>query len=62
MLEQWNSGAVILKCAGTVQQLRSDRKVVEQWNNGEVVVKCGGTVEQWRSDGKVWWNSGTVGQ
>ena len=37
----------MVKFAGTVEQLLSDRKVVEQWNNGKVVVKCGGIVAQW---------------
>ena len=44
MLEQWSSGAVIIKCKGTVEQWRSDGKV--WWNSGTVMVNCGGIVAQ----------------
>ena len=44
MLEQWSSGAVIIKCERTVEQWRSDSKV--WWNSGTVMVNCGGIVAQ----------------
>ena len=60
MLEQWSSGAVIIKSEGTVEQWHSDSKV--WWNSGALIVKCEGTVVQWHSDSNVWWNSRTVAQ
>ena len=44
MVEQWNSGTVIVKGGGTVEQWNSDSE--GWWNSGRVIVQGGGTVKQ----------------
>ena len=68
MVEQWNSGTVMVEqCGGTVEQSWWN-SVAEQWNShggtvwwnsGTVLVEqCGG---QWNSHGEtLWWNSRTL--
>ena len=50
MVEQWNSGTVMVEQCWWISDCRTVR-----WNSGTVLVEqCGGIVEQ------CWWNSGTV--